>query len=294
MTDNSLKADPYKPTILNNVVCVYCGKHLEKENATKEHVIGRRFVPKGSLEKSWNLILRSCLSCNNIKSDLENDISAISMQPDAWGNHESDDAKLINDSTRKGKKSISRATKKPVNKSNNNIELKFTHGPGIKFNFNLVSPPSIDCERVYELCRLQMMAFYYLLTYQESENRGYYWNGEFIPIMEATRKDWGNNIHTSFMKHVSTWDLRFVVSAADGFFKACIRKQPERLCWSWALEWNQKYRIVGFLGDTNQSKQNISALKQIDKKTMSATDGTISHIWTEIPLKEEEDIMFSI
>ena len=42
-------------------------------------MIGRRFVPKGKLNNQWNLIVRVCIKCNNKKSDLEDDISAISM-----------------------------------------------------------------------------------------------------------------------------------------------------------------------------------------------------------------------
>lgn len=294
MTDDVfLNLDPQSPTLLKNITCAYCGAFLEGQTSTKEHVIGRRFVPKGTLEKSWNLILRTCDSCNNQKSDLENDISAISMQPDAWGNHETKDEKLIHDSTRKGKKAVSRATGKPVNNSSNDIEIKYPFGNGINFKFNSTSPPRIDCHRVYELCRLQMMAFYYFLTYDEFEKRGYFWIGDFMPIMEVTRKDWGNNVHTSFMNQVANWDQRFFVIAADGFFKASIRKQPNLHCWSWALEWNQKYRIIGFIGDKEQAQENVSTFQQIKKETIKSGDNTHMHLWTEKPLKDKDDIMFS-
>jgi hypothetical protein len=39
-----------------------------------------RFVPKRSFAKGWALIIRSCLRCNNEKSDLEDDIAAITLQ----------------------------------------------------------------------------------------------------------------------------------------------------------------------------------------------------------------------
>jgi hypothetical protein len=69
------------------VICPYCGVALSKENSTKEHVLARKFVPKGTLNNQWNLILNACRCCNNSKSDLEDDISAITMQPNMRGDH---------------------------------------------------------------------------------------------------------------------------------------------------------------------------------------------------------------
>jgi hypothetical protein len=60
---------------LDNVTCPYCGTALTSKTRTKEHVIGRRFVPVGSLDREWNLILQACGPCNRHKADLEDDIS---------------------------------------------------------------------------------------------------------------------------------------------------------------------------------------------------------------------------
>lgn len=88
MLDHDLKALPVtKPVRLHNVVCPYCGATLASDSTTKEHVVGRKFVPKGPLENEWNLILNACRPCNNQKADLEHDISAITMQPDALRQH---------------------------------------------------------------------------------------------------------------------------------------------------------------------------------------------------------------
>ena len=66
-----------RPIILHNVSCAYCGRHFKsKLPPTKEHVIGRRFVPRGSFDGQWNLILKACQQCNGEKADLEDDISA--------------------------------------------------------------------------------------------------------------------------------------------------------------------------------------------------------------------------
>jgi hypothetical protein len=56
-----------------------------------------KFVPKGTLENQWNLILNACRNCNGRKADLENDISAITMQPDVLGKHFGDHPQLALD-----------------------------------------------------------------------------------------------------------------------------------------------------------------------------------------------------
>lgn len=90
-----------KPVKLKNLTCVYCSTVLSKVKSNDEHVIGRKFVPKGTLNNYWNLIVRACEVCNNKKSDLEDDISSITMQPDLNGTHIIDDETLTSDSIRK-------------------------------------------------------------------------------------------------------------------------------------------------------------------------------------------------
>lgn len=74
--------------VRRSLYCAYCGAAFSRpSDGEAEHVIGRRFVPKGTLAAQWNLIVRACGPCNDHKADLENDISAITMQPDAWGRY---------------------------------------------------------------------------------------------------------------------------------------------------------------------------------------------------------------
>jgi len=100
--------DGQTAAVLTNKTCPYCGTILSPENQTKEHVIGRRFVPRGSLNKHWNLIVRACTICNGIKSDLEDDLSAVTLHPDAFGRSPSPDPRVVDDAQRKAAGSISR------------------------------------------------------------------------------------------------------------------------------------------------------------------------------------------
>lgn len=293
MLDNKLNYLPSNlPIILDNETCVYCGMQLNTDSDTKEHVIGRRFVPKGKLNDQWNLIVHACNKCNGRKSDLENDISAISMHADAWGRHALSDSTLRIEAARKAKKSISRRTGKPVTDSSEKIDIKGTFAPGVEFTFNFTSPPQIESDRIYELARMQLMAFFYLITYNHKTKRGGFWLGSFFPVLETIRSDWGNTVHKAFMDAVVNWEPRVIAIGADGFFKAIIRRHPAAVCWSWALEWNHKYRIVGFFGEQEPAKNIVATFPTIDVTTMAQGPNEYVSYRIEKALADEDDTLF--
>lgn len=253
------KLSPHSPIILNNLTCAYCGMAFNK-NSTKEHVVARKFIPKGKLDKNWNLILNACRDCNNQKSRLEDEISAISMQPNSYGEFANQDEKLISEAVRKGKGSFSSRTGRAIINSQEKFKIETTHPSGVKFKFDLISPPQVEENRIYELARLQIMAFFYYLTYQENTNKGYFWKGGFYPINYCHKNNWDNNFQVSFADKIKSWDFRWHGVTADGYFKSSIRKHPSQKCWAWALEWNMNYRIIGFFGDKNVAEKNIFSL----------------------------------
>ena len=121
MSPNELKnLSGNRAVVLKNETCPYCSCCLDASLRTKEHVIGRRFVPKGKLDGQWNLIVRACRPCNCLKADLEDDLSAISMQPDSWGQFANPDPRLATEAARKAEKSVSRRTGKQVELSSEN------------------------------------------------------------------------------------------------------------------------------------------------------------------------------
>ena len=52
---------------LKNINCAYYGVELDVKSSTKEHVIGKQFVPKGKLDGQWNLILNEALTYLTMK-----------------------------------------------------------------------------------------------------------------------------------------------------------------------------------------------------------------------------------
>jgi len=280
--------------ILDNQTCVYCFIELTSEISTKEHVVGRRFVPKGTLDGEWNLIVRSCRRCNSKKSDLEDDISAITMQPSALGKHVEDDEVLIKESKRKGKRSISRFSGKPVAESGGELTLKVPAGPGIDFTFTYKSAPQIIEKRVYALALMHIKAFFYFVTYKQDLKKGGLAIEGSYPLFVSPRTDWGNEIYMAFMNKVKSWEPRWFGSNAGGYFKCAIRRHPDAntKIWSWALEWNMNYRVIGFFGDLGAAKEIIETFPKLHVPNFATGLNSWIGFRIEKPLNEKDDVLF--
>lgn len=278
--------------VLDNVTCPYCGELLTESNNTKEHVIGRRFVPKGALNQNWNLIIRACRKCNSEKSLLENDISAITLAGKHWFDPRNAEEGEIMEARRKAKNSTSRRTGRPVESSQEEINIEVPLGPGVVFKFNMFAPPQIDQERLFSLARMQMMAFFYFITYNHETKRGGFWPNGFYLVSEAHHGDWGNALHRSFMKAVVTWEPRWIGNTAEGYFKSIIRRHPDAECWSWALEWNNNYRVVGFFGDKGVAKTIVNEFEKPQMSFSQTNDGNAFHYRSDAALNEDEDSLF--
>ena len=283
-----------RPTILKNVTCPYCGILLTPEIDTEDHVVARRLVPKGTMEGSWNLQIRACSPCNNRKATLENDLSAITMQPDGLGNHAHDHPQLALEAARKGR-ATSVLTRKCVADSAATLCVNTEPIPGMKMTFNLWGPPQTDPDRVRQLAWCQLRAIFYWLTYDETTRRGGFWQGPFCQLLESMKADWGNPVHLSFMRAVSTWKPRLVSSTvAQGFFKVAVRRHPSATCWSWALEWNHNLRVVGFFGDSEAYTRVAADLSKLELQQVPTSDGQKLAVRTDVPLLEGDDILFEV
>lgn len=292
-TDEIREHPAHLPINLHNSTCVYCGVVLTTDNTTKEHVIGRRFVPKGKLDGWWNLIVRACETCNRIKRDLEDDISAITMAPDAGGRLTTHDPIHQIEAVRKGHGSFSRRTGKLVADSTEQIKVEAPLGPG-RVRVDFTAPPQIAQERLFHLARWQIRAFFYLLTYDESKKTGKFWHEGCYFVAHATRSDWGNALIRGFAGTVRAWEPRLVAIGADGFFRVAIRRHPTAGCFSWALEWNQNYRIVGFFGDRKVADDLFNALPALETHTITEGEGHYFRIRKNVALKDEEDSLFEV
>lgn len=95
------------------------------------------------------------------------------------------------------------------------------------------------------------------------------------------------------MKLVLDWELALHGVTADGFFKVIIRKEPNLACWSWALEWNKNYRVIGLFGNKVSIENFNSVLPTSGSKIVYKNKAESVSYREEMPLSEDDDILFN-
>lgn len=215
------------------------------------------------------------------------------MMPNAMGQfpEESSEA-LATDSKRKRVKSISRLTRRSMKDSLWSTTLHSRFGPA-KMEFKLTSPPAVEPSRLSELARLQVSAFMYWLTFHKSDQRGLFVAGEFYTANIAIRNDWGNPLQRSFMETVRAWDDRLVGGTAGGHFGVAIRRRGDEALWSWALEWNMNYRMVGLMGSRDEIRSVVYELPVLEMREVSRSESEVVRMRRETPLEPSDDKLFA-
>jgi hypothetical protein len=292
-TDPLLSFPAHRPLRLRNANCPYCGVAFQYDAEwDREHVVGRNFVPRGTLHQHWNLIVRACRSCNAAKAELEDDISAITMQPNSAGEFACDDLRLVQEAERKARNSISRRTRRPVKASREELQLKSSFG-GAQFTFNFVAPPQVDDERLFELARLQLQGFFFFISYDEATHRGGFWLGGFHPVLAVRKENWGDLRMHWFEETTRTWDPKWFAATADGFHRSWIKRpEDDRPFWAWALEWNRNYRIIGFFGEREHADALRPTMPRPQLEQVSRTEQGWIGYRRDVPLTEVEDRLF--
>jgi hypothetical protein len=240
------------------------------------------------------VILWACSGCNRKKSALEDDISAITMHFHVAGLRGMDDAILQKEAVRKSVRSFSRKTRKSVAESSSAVRVSTPLGADGTITSSFTAPPQVDDARADELARMQMMAFFYVLTYQEAIRIGHWWPGGFYPLHGTIKTDWGNAIHRAFTKEVQLWDYRLIGTTAHGYYRVMIRRHPKAECWAWGVEWNDSYRLIGFFGDFDIAKGISEKLPELPVHTFAQGPNHWVRFREEQPLPEDADTMFTL
>ena len=71
-----------------------------------------------------------------------------------------------------------------------------------------------------------------------------------------------------------------------------IRKHPNAACWSWAIEFNKNYRVVGFFGSREATQEIFDTFEKLKVAAMKTTDGSFLHYRYDVKLQKEEDVLF--
>ena len=90
------------------------------------------------------------------------------------------------------------------------------------------------------------------------------------------------------MDAVVQWEPRVLGCTADEFYKVAMKRHPDADCWSWALEWNKSFRLVGFFGNHQAAKDVVSRFPRLEFHIVVLG-------WSfrrETPLDESKDSLF--
>jgi hypothetical protein len=273
---------------LNNVSCPYCGASLDG-GSTTEHLVGRRFVPRGSLHREWNLIMRACPRCNGLKGMLEDDISAVSMHPPLVGPPPPDGGQT-KEAARKARGTSGVRPDRSIHK----MTIGGPVLPGLSASFEIVGPPPPSEDQITLLARMQIFGIFYWLTYDSARRIGKFFPGTFHVVNWAPRSDWGNPLQRAFAQMALGWPTGFVGITAREFFKVTIRPARTADCLAWALEWNQNYRVLGLLGHPAVLEGYAESLPNLQTALIGRLPNGEIRARTEVPLAAEEDTLFVI
>ena len=79
---------------------------------------------------------------------------------------------------------------------------------------------------------------------------------------------------------------------ADGYFKIAIRKDPHDLVWSFAVEWNESCRIVGFFGPGDKLLEIRDQVPSLPMETIPGKGTDFMRYRQEEPLPDDDDMLF--
>lgn len=298
MADNNPHWKPGQPIVwyhrkraLSNHRCLYCGVPIgegAKALRNKEHLIGRNFVPKGTLDSGdrFNFIFATCRDCNGRKAELEDHLSAISLfqSPSRRTSQIVDSVAL-----RKAEKSYhpSFDGKPPVKDASPTTRIKTKWG-NAELSFGFISDPQPESRRLRVLAGMQVQALFSLTTTRDYTTSSLHvlppsniWYYAWYP-----RSDWGNPQIADVARRSRDWDEMARVKAAEGHFCALLRRRSSGGAWFWALEWNRAIRVVGCIG---QEDNPPTLFRNLPEPTWIETSPDV-RVREEIPLGDDDPL----
>ena len=289
----------HKKPSKSNQYCLYCGAFVGENAATisnKEHLIGREFVPPGSFDDGtkFNFIFRACENCNSEKSDLERHVSSVTFfNSPARAILEKYNSAAVNKASKDyhpDKKGVL------VQDAMDKHKMSFVGDANFRMKFELISPPQVNESYIKLLAFRHIQGIFSLLTTQnalEAHRTILLSDTNFFFFGAFNSADWGNAKVMAAIERSKDWQCIANIDTADGFFKAVMKKKEGKDGeLFWALEWNKSYRIFGGIFHPGQTPKAFIDLPSRNWLEMGTIGGKKTRIRAEIPINEDQDILF--
>jgi hypothetical protein len=276
----------------SNRFCLYCGQDFydatNNRESNKEHLIGREFVPKRSLDngQDFNLIFRACKECNARKSELERHISSITLVNSSACQ---DDALALDSAERKANKDYHPDKKGVLIKDSHEKHSISGQLMGMNISFGLTSPPQLKRKYAEELAFRHIQGIFSMITSSnptQQENTRWLTANHFDVFGIYKESDWGNPQLQEIISRTSDWSCYANINTANGFFKVIMKRDNKKNSgWVWAIEWNKSYRVIGAIG----TPDIFNNLPELDWRRVSPTE----RVRTDTPLNDTQDFLFN-
>lgn len=278
----------------SNDVCLYCNRLFDDVEviATKEHLVGRNFVPRGSLDggRCFNFIFDACSDCNNDKSVHEGHVSAITqlMSPAI------SETEFAERAIAKSKGETHPQTGRPVADSfhKQTIEMR---GSDLGIRMGFVGPPQTDRYSVHRLAMRHVQGLYALVTNPDRTVKPLtlLYPGHVYVLGDYLPGDWGNSQAWAASERVRDWTVRARIITAGGYFRAVLRRDGAEVgSWFWALEWNRYMRVIGGISYDGQLPSFMRDLPDLHWIESHTASGARLRQRQEESLDEASDTLF--
>jgi hypothetical protein len=283
----------HKNATKSNQNCFYCGDYVgsgSEISSDKEHLIGREFVPKGSLDgASFNFIFRACQRCNGEKSAAERHISSVTLLTSPARQI---DGQVNSLAMHKASRDFHPHKKGVLVKdAGDEHVVEFGEG-GMTAKFTLVGPPQLDQDAVNLLACNHVQGIFAMCATEDPRVTE---RSKFLPASylycfgHYIHRDWGNPHIREITRRVVDWPCCASIVSANGYFKLMLKKCVEGEEFFWALEWNKSLRIVGAICSPSVEPKLFSDLPDLGWRYLP--DG--SRTRREVTLADENDSLFT-
>ena len=258
----------------SNQHCLYCGSHVGTDSAIasdEEHLVGRNFVPKGTMENAFNFSFRACRPCNARKAELERHVSSITLlnSPSV-----ASDGIARRAAERKAVGDTHPETRAKMGEAITRQTVEFELGPA-KISFELSGPSPAAKDFIPALAAYYVQALFALVTTPENRTTE---NVRLLPLNQLQvfgsypHLDWGNPQLSEIAGRAASWPCRAAIHTAGGFFRSCFRRHKSA-GWFWALEWNKSLRVVGGINHPQENNPLFGNLPALDWKPLPDGSG---------------------